>query len=263
MQYPIMFSIGDRPFTVVYDTFEHEESADCIICDNTRSVTLKGEQFVCPECEGGLTIVDFSNIRVIQLEPIVSMYLRIDDEDQSHNMYEYHIGENAVPYDEDVLYVTREEAERAADDLETYGRLIEHEPYQFTKFIDVKYEVNQPVFVLHHVDHVLAKIPCHICGGDGKIIIKNKQFECMNCSNGYNTNYIGYKEDVLESKIVRITVWITATSQVEDYSTDDYNVIGPDDIFLTREEAEVECANRNLKLMRKLIELGDVGNEIS
>jgi len=51
------FSLGDKVYTIVQ---EHNSTSErCYVCEETGSITFKGEEYYCPKCHGnGVIVVD-------------------------------------------------------------------------------------------------------------------------------------------------------------------------------------------------------------
>lgn len=49
MEIKTKFSNGDKVWIIQKDNYVYE---DCNICENTGAVKIKGEEFLCPQCQG-------------------------------------------------------------------------------------------------------------------------------------------------------------------------------------------------------------------
>jgi len=129
--------------------------------------------------------------------------------------------------------------------------------------IKTKFNLGDKVTGISHCTKEIL-IPCLTCDRTGRIIIKDKNFECPDChgKGGYNEYkpkawYVVTDEGILSGydNVVKIDIDVTREEIKiryllgRKYSNSYSGTLWPEnDLFRTIEEAELECKKRNEEL---------------
>lgn len=114
---------------------------------------------------------------------------------------------------------------------------------------EIKFDIGQEVYVLKEKEKS-HKIPCPICEGKGKVIIKNKSFDCPQCSGRkFTYQWFHYGWTIVKVRITDVELFFDGNNKkcVQYYwlGASTFNDTTDNCIFLSKKEAQMEANKRN------------------